>query len=517
MRPSGAIELLVIGTVSLGAVSGGLALTTALEDGSVSSGVDVQIDRQFIVPQFTEINQSDIQTSSAGRQSVFRGQDGATLQVIEEDVAADSLTVTVPVENAGTNRATTQLLVNSLTTPFTIDTETISESFANNSTFAQTNNHTVASDTSALIELSPTDTAEPRAINVTLSYDTTPAEPLTATFELAPTESRVKVQPDDQLDDENTGGNGDGGDTGGNTDANDPFAPGSQTIVTGEAGGLKLISENGTDPNSLGLIGDSAEVLGTAADIDGDTQGEQPFTNASGAIKTVEATVNGTSVEKQNETTLVPPSSSINPKTSKSAMITGQFDGSDQSIFFTNANSEDIFRVNSSGDVTNVVTTGADALSAIADIDGDNQNELVFADSSQNLQYLEPGPDKTVKSLGVTADSNNGIGIGVGQPINVDGDSREEVVFVNSNNIKPIDATDGGATALTQNGPARKAPVTPADIDRDGTREIVFLSQSGSKMRFVDDVGGINEVKRVVNASGDPVSGSEETGLASSG
>jgi hypothetical protein len=136
MSSHGAFEMLVIGTVVLSVVGGGLAVTATLSESSVSSEVDVQIDDQFIVPQLGDINRSDIQTSSPGRRSVFRTQNGTTLRVIEENVTADSLTVTVPVENVGTDRGTARLTVDSSTTPFSIDTETISESFANNSTFA---------------------------------------------------------------------------------------------------------------------------------------------------------------------------------------------------------------------------------------------------------------------------------------------------------------------------------------------------------------------------------------------
>lgn len=98
----------------------------------------------------------------------------------------------------------------------------------------------------------------------------------------------------------------------------------------------------------------------------------------------------------------------------------------------------------------------------------------------------------------------------------MDGDSAEEVVFVNSNNIKAIADDGGSAITLTQNGPAAKSPITTADVDRDGIEEIVFLGQSSGNINYVDDVGGANELKLVVNASGQPVSGSDETGLTSS-
>ncbi len=158
--------MLVVLILILSAASGGLAVTAQFTGSSVTSDVTVQIDRQFVVPQFGSINQTDIRESE-GSQSLLRTQNGTTLRLIEENVTADSITVTVPIENNGTNRGTTRLSVESSTTPFRIDTETISQSFANNSTFARTVNHTLASDTDAFVELPSTVGDEPRAVNVT--------------------------------------------------------------------------------------------------------------------------------------------------------------------------------------------------------------------------------------------------------------------------------------------------------------------------------------------------------------
>ena len=491
----------------LSAASGGLAVTAQFTESSVTSDVTVQIDRQFVVPQFESINQTDIRESK-GSQSLLRTQNGTTLRVIEENVTADSITVTVPIENNGTNRRTTRLSVASSTTPFRIDTETISQSFANNSTFARTVNHTLASDTDAFVELPSTVGDEPRAVNVTVSYNKTPASPLTAAFRLSPTEGRIDVQPDSQLNGSGGSGSGSGSGGGGGT-SNDLLAPGSQTVVTG---GLTLVNENGTDSDTV-VVTDNVDVLGPPADLDGDGRSEQPFTNASGVLKTVEVINTTTGPQKQNETTLVPAGASVTPRTSKSTMTTAQFNGSTLSTFFA-TESDELFRVNSSGDVTKVSQTGVQALSTVGDIDGDGTNELVFADTSQNLKYLEP--DGTVKSLQVAAGSNNGVGIGVGELFDVDGDSADGVLFVgSSNNVKVIDANDNGtATSLTQSGPAEKSAVTATDVDGDNTREVLFLDSSDN-INYVDDVGGANQVRPLVNATGAPVTGSRDVGLTS--
>jgi hypothetical protein len=277
-------------------------------------------------------------------------------------------------------------------------------------------------------------------------------------------------------------------------------------------GGLTLVNENGTDSDTV-VVTDNVDVLGPPADLDGDGRSEQPFTNASGVLKTVEVINTTTGPQKQNETTLVPAGASVTPRTSKSTMTTAQFNGSTLSTFFA-TESDELFRVNSSGDVTKVSQTKVQALSTVGDIDGDGTNELVFADTSQNLKYLEP--DGTVKSLQVAAGSNNGVGIGVGELFDVDGDSADGVLFVgSSNNVKVIDANDNGtATSLTQSGPAEKSAVTATDVDGDNTREVLFLDSSDN-INYVDDVGGANQVRPLVNATGAPVTGSRDVGLTS--
>ena len=509
--------MLVIGTVVLSVVGGGLAVTATLSDSSVSSEVNVQIARQFVVPQLGNINQSDIQTSSPGRRSVFRTQNGTTLRVIEENTEANSLTVTVPIENNGTDRGTTRLSTDSSTTPFTIDTKTISESFANNSTFARTVNHTVISDTDALVELPSTVGSEPRAVNVTLTYDTTPASPLTATFKLTSTDSRVNVQPGDSFDGGgggNSGGDGDG-DSGGSgggsgTSSTDPFSPAASAVVTD---GLKIINPNGTDPDDPILVSrEDVEAVGTSIDLDGDGRFEQPFVNSSGALKTVEATNTSTGVQIRNETTLVPASSPNSPRSSKTIMTAGRFDGSETSIFYASTN-EEIVRVDASGSIKTVTTAQSKAVSEIGDVDGDGVDELAFTDGSANLKYLEPGG--SVEKFGTGAGSNNGIG--VDGLLDADGDTAQEQLFVGgSNNINAIDANDGGSpTKLTSNGQATKSPLTAADTDRDGQQEVLFVSTSSQELKYVDNVGSGNDIKPVVNASGQPVTGFTETGLAS--
>ncbi len=186
--------------------------------------------------------------------------------------------------------------------------------------------------------------------------------------------------------------------------------------------GLKIINPNGTDPDDPILVsrGD-VEAVGTSIDLDGDGRFEQPFVNSSGALKTVEAKNTSTGVQIRNETTLVPASSPNSPRSSKTIMTAGRFDGSETSIFYASTN-EEIVRVDASGSTKTVTTAQSKAVSEIGDVDGDGVDELAFTDGSANLKYLEPGG--SVETFGTGAGSNNGIG--VDGLLDVDGDTAQE-------------------------------------------------------------------------------------------
>lgn len=503
----GAIELLVIGTIVLSVIGGGLAVTATFSDNSVSSGVDVQIDRQFVVPQFDSINQTDIRTSSPGSQSVFRTQNGTTLRVVEESVADDSLTVTVPIENAGGNRGTVRLSADSSTTPFTIGTTTISESFANNSTFARTPNHTVISDTDALVELPPTTGTEPRAVNVTLNYESTPASPLTATFELSPTSSRANIQPGDPTD----GGNGDGGAGGGGGDGG---AGGGADGGDGSGGDGRLVfaqrsgDSSVRDVRSLGKgrdlvfsygVEESVKALGpSTANFDDDDAIEIP-------VVVRDPNNDG------NQLLFVDDNGDVGERriggVKSGRVAVGSFDGSPESAFFigTNANGDrqiSRFTPETEQGPTRVSDVKAQAVAGIADVDGDDAAELVFGGEGPNgnsdrVNYIDDAG--SLKGTGVGYGSDDGAG--VGRPADFDDDSQARIPTVDGNNDIVLVGESGGSTVLADGGLAKKAPVGTTDWDGDGDPEIMFLATDG-ELKYVDNVTDGNVVRTPVDNDG---------------
>lgn len=134
---------------------------------------------------------------------------------------------------------------------------------------------------------------------------------------------------------------------------------------------------------------------------------------------------------------------------------------------------------------------GVNAVLPPADIDNDGSDELPFADSSQHVQYIDDTGDIEEVTNGGVGSSNN---IGVGPVATIDGKTVMPTV-TGSNNIKFLGPTGGSNSvnvadiAIFKSGiDAAKSRITVADIDRDGDLEIVYLTNSGSKLNYIDDI-----------------------------
>ncbi|MFB6272763.1 MAG: hypothetical protein ABEL51_07720 [Salinibacter sp.] len=189
----------------------------------------------------------------------------------------------------------------------------------------------------------------------------------------------------------------------------------------------------------------------------------------------------------------------------------GDDDGGSPSVFYANSNNDAIYQVswepNSNGKnqsepqkvagLTNS-RNGAQAVIGIADVNEDEGEELVFADGSQQLRYIdEPGngdrEDGSAfpKIQGGSVGSNNGIGAGAFVDRNNDGTSS--VVFVNgSNNIRIVNDAGTNRTihvdnANEGNGPgAAKVPPAVTDVDGDGNLEVIYVKKGTNKVQHVD-------------------------------
>jgi len=253
-----------------------------------------------------------------------------------------------------------------------------------------------------------------------------------------------------------------------------------------------------------------AQALGNTADVDGDGRVELPYVDASGTLK-----LNDSSGQTR---TLVDPGSvptAEEPDADKTLMASGTWDGSPRAVFYANAGHTGLYRVRPGGSptlVADVSTNGANSVLGPGDIDGDGTDELVYADGSQEIRYVEPGG--ATKTTGFTSGSSTGIGNG--PPVDFDGDGTESALVVDgSNDVRLVES--GGATSnpAQSSVDAAKSPATATDVDDDGAMEIVYVDASSSTLRYIDDVGGSPTVETLRDDAGNQVSADKDTGVVS--
>lgn len=288
-------------------------------------------------------------------------------------------------------------------------------------------------------------------------------------------------------------------------------------IVYGEAGNGDL---KRTTPDGSEEIGSPPQIKGMgplATDLDGDGKDEIPYVrkdNQKLEMMDVDA-------KNQSDTqTLVPASVSDGvPADAKTRLSTGEWGSSSQkSVFYTNQDYESIYRVSwdsgsSTGpELVRTPSDGAQAILGIDDIDGDGNDELVFADASQHVRYIDE-PGGPVEKL---ANGGSGLdeGIGVGSMADLDGDGTASAIFINgSNNLRVVDANGTDRTLYLDEGSddgAAKTPPTPIDLDADGEREIAYMREEdgGPDVEYVETDG--SDISTLCGISVD-----ESTGLVS--
>jgi hypothetical protein len=253
----------------------------------------------------------------------------------------------------------------------------------------------------------------------------------------------------------------------------------SGDLRAGEAAGSTLYGVSGI------------EALGPGkADIDGDGSTEVPFVNGSAGNIWI--------VDRQNETEKLfdADRSSEAADDSDTRIGVGRWQSDTVAVFFTDQEHEDIVRVfpNGTSSVIASPSDGTNAVSGVADIDDDGVNELIFADGSQHLRYLEPNGTVTRIDNG-GAGSNNGIGIGSpGQYLD---DGIQVPLVDGSNEVKLVNGT-GAVTTLVDGG-AGKQPVASADVDGDGDLEIAYRDPNTSPptAKLIDNVADDPAVRTV--------------------
>ena len=246
------------------------------------------------------------------------------------------------------------------------------------------------------------------------------------------------------------------------------FTDGSKKVTTAE------------QPNRTTTLDPKADVLGPpVADINNDGTNDIPYVPSGGSKVHI--------VDQDGRVTEL---SSNAAKSSKSLLGVGRWNGTRTSVFFAGESGSTIYRTNPSEGDVQVVKPGSSvsAVAGPADIDGDDANELVYADGSQQLRYFEPGAGPG--SATGTKIQNGGLGsnngIGLGRPADFDGDGTARIPAVGDNKLFLIDA-NGNKTVFVSN--AAKSPVATVDWDNDGELEVMYITTNGN-LKYVDNVAG---------------------------
>ncbi|PSP84066.1 hypothetical protein BRC96_06060 [Halobacteriales archaeon QS_6_64_34] len=292
-------------------------------------------------------------------------------------------------------------------------------------------------------------------------------------------------------------------------------SPADGALYTGSGSGILQITGNNSATSTINTSSEP-KGLGPASDVDSDGTIEVPYVDGSGDLRLVTS---------DGDETLLVDGSSSNIDNDKTRLAVGTWNGSDPSVFYANDTSA-ISRVEPGEDPVLVAEpdNGANAVIGSADIDGDGTDELVFADGSQTLRYLEDdGSTETIpNSGGVSLGSSDGIGSG--GIADYDGDGEVAVAAVDGgNNIVIADASgdesigssdvDGGTAP-----DATQSPPTAADIDDDGVPELMYVSNTDGNITYLDNIeagygSGNIEIRKLTDEDGDPIPGDPETGV----
>jgi len=303
-----------------------------------------------------------------------------------------------------------------------------------------------------------------------------------------------------------------GGLSSGGSDALDSLAG---DVFTTNASGILAIEGDGGDVGVVANTGAVAATGSATTDITGDGDRDVPFVDTGGTVAVADASGDVTTVAQSTD---IPGSI----ETSKTRLATGSWDGSPASVFFVNENHDRLYRAAPGGSPVQVAAPGdgVQAVLGIGDIDADGTDELVFADASQQVRYVDPdGTGGTDVEVVANAQAGSNNGVGAGTLADLDGDGTPAVVVADGSNDLVIsrEASGGGTEtiALTvEADEAAKAPLTAADVDGDSTPELVYVTSDdgGRVVRYVDDVGGANTLRVLNDDDGDAVVGSDETG-----
>lgn len=234
---------------------------------------------------------------------------------------------------------------------------------------------------------------------------------------------------------------------------------------------------------NVGVTGPGTEAFGNGYEI--------PYIDGNGTLRLV--ATDGT------ERTLTTEGTS--PRTSKSILATGSWNGSGSAVFYATGSA--IYRV-APGDTgpTHIATLGnsAKAVLGVIDIDEDGTEELVYVDGSAIIRYLKPAKTTEHKVGGFGANNQ----FGVGRPIQTDAGPR--IPIVGGSGEVALRHPDGSKTKLTNGSTATKTALATREVDGSGTPDVAFVNTNGN-VDYVTDLTGTSTPEPFTDGDGDQITG----------
>jgi len=273
---------------------------------------------------------------------------------------------------------------------------------------------------------------------------------------------------------------------------------GGNSVVFTDGGALKSVAGDGK--SVLSYSTSNVKAVGPMADLDSDSNMEVPYVDQNGNLKIVEK---GGSDRQTLD-------SSGQVATSKTRITVGDFDAdSTDEVYYTKSNNNKIYKAAGSVSATQISTSAnpkALAVGAVADIDADANAEIIYAGTSNELKHADSNDKATLESsIGSSS------GVGLGNTVDITADANSEPLFVGgSQNIRYDEPGASSPTDITSSGPAKKSPIAAADIDDDGTDEVVYID-TNDELSYTEQDG---TTKKLNDAGSGTISADAKRGVA---
>jgi len=273
-------------------------------------------------------------------------------------------------------------------------------------------------------------------------------------------------------------------------------------------GSVHVVGGNGTVIDT----GVDSKIIGPIADIDDDGQLDVTAVDNNGAIMLIPIESNATATTL----TQVNNAKTKNKPEERVIGVGDTDDNGDLEVLFSNEQDNKktgaLTRVEAGSAAERIVAEKqTKGVVGYGDFTGDGTDEIVFRGSSEQIRWYDIATD----SFGGTGNSNYGTnnGIGLGPPVDINGNGRVRVPAVSGSNEPGIINSSGDFDKPDSDNfqKASKSLVAATDVVGDETFEILFRNTDDGNIHYMETGDGTTAP---YEPGGDPVSVSDANGIS---